>query len=103
MPTTLRSSLFPKPSKGTSKEKGRAPHGCPPLLPLLESVVRRGGSAGCDRRGADLPGIRSGVGIGERALRRGVRRGDLKGHYAGGNRGSEYVRIRLERAENPCR
>jgi len=34
MPTTLRSSLFPNPSKGATQEKGRAPRGCPPLVPL---------------------------------------------------------------------
>src|SRR6266516_1142179 len=103
MPTYPAFFALPEPIEGGDQRKRAGASRLPAPAPSWESVSRRGGSALGDCRLTDLPGVRRGVGIREIAIRRVGRRRGLKGHHAARKRGSEYARIRLDGAENPCR
>src|SRR6266702_4282091 len=103
MPTYPAYFALPEPIEGGDQRKRAGASRLPAPAPSRESVSLGGGLAFSRVRDTDYSGVRGGVGIGELAVRRGGRRRGLKGHYAGGNRGSEYARIRLDCAENPCR
>src|SRR5438128_3628443 len=103
MPTYPVFFAFPEAIDGGDPRKRAGASRLPTPAPSRESVSLGGGLAFSRVRGTDHSGVRGGVGIGELAVRRDGRRCDLKGHYVGSSRGSEYARIRPECAENPCR